>query len=237
MSPQIDTSVLDTSNIITETLAISPDGRYSLDFLGATENRGQIVLMPPPPAQLTLDASRIGLINACYTWFFPAHPFLLPRHAMLELLQKQNLNYLDLALQFIGSFYVVGANTYIIQTSLRNALRNCVGAKDAYYVQALMLFAIGLHMADQSDDSVVAMYSAIQYALGLGMHRRNYPAETGGVGTVIEECLRRTWWELYVWDGIFCGVNQTYKLQLAEVSLEMALPIDDSDYLCGVSVL
>jgi hypothetical protein len=235
MSPQIDTSVLDTSNVITETLAVvSPDGGYSLDFLGPTENRGQIVLMPPPPAQMPMDTSRIGLVNAFYNFFFPAHPFVLPRSEMLNALQKNNLHHLELALQYIGSYYVVGSNTLSLQSSLQMALGNSVGVKDAYYVQAMMLLAMGLHMADHGDE-INIMYSAIDCALGLGMHRNRFPSENGGVGTILEESFRRTWWELFVWDGIFCGVNQNYKLQLANIPLEMALPVEDSDYLAGVS--
>lgn len=194
--------------------------------------------MPPPPAQMPLDTSRNGLINALYTFFFPAHPFLLPRNIMLELLgRRTDLQHLDIALQYVGSFYVVDGDAFNLRNNVEMTLRTCVGAKDAYYVQAMMLFAMGLHMADQLVDSCTVMYSAIQCALGLGMYRRVYSTDNGGAGTIMEECLRRTWWELFVWDGIFCGVNPGYNLQLANVSQEVALPIDDEDYTNGVSVL
>ncbi|KAF2666834.1 hypothetical protein BT63DRAFT_457791 [Microthyrium microscopicum] len=233
LSPQIDTSVLDTSNVTTETLAMSPDGRFSLDFIGPTQSHGQIVLQPPPPAQLLMDTTSHGLVNAFYTFFYAAHPFVLPRSQLLDLLRSQDKGHLELALQFIGSFYVVGANSEELRYALQHSLSRVNVSKDAFYVQSMLLLAIGLHMADHEPESANVMYAAIDVALNIGMNRRHFGTTNGGVGTLLEECLRRTWWEVYVCDGMFAGVNPVYNLRLKEVSTDVPLPIEDNEYFQG----
>ena len=103
-------------------------------------------------------------------------------------------------------------------------------------MQAALLYAVGLHMAGREPESAPAMYAAIHAALELGMNRRAFAAAHGGAGTVMEECLRRTWWEIFVLDGMFSGVNLEYKIQLSDVPTDIPLPVEEPDYVNGVSL-
>jgi hypothetical protein len=195
------------------------------------------VLGLPPTPQLLLDTSSNGLINAFYMFFFPAHPFVLPRVQMLEMFGKSRFPELQLAIKYIGSFYVFGSPQEICEQALNQALAAYSGPKDAMFVQAMVLYAIGLHMAAREPESAPVMYSAIRTALELGMNLRSYSMTNGGIGTIMEECLRRTWWEIFVLDGMFSGVNLDYSIQLTNVTSDIPLPVEESDYVNGVSAV
>jgi hypothetical protein len=212
------------------------EGRYPLDFLNQVENRGQLVIMPPLSQQLPVDTSSAGLTNAFYAYFFPSHPFLLPRNQMLELLHTTELGHLELAIQYIGSFYVTAAPTRAYQEALQQYLMRNNPPKDGTLVQAMLLLAVGLHISDQEDESTTVMYSALELALDLGMNQRSYVTSNGRNNSLFEESWRRTWWELFVIDGLFSGVNAKYKMQLQKVDTNMPLPCEEVDYIRGVCI-
>jgi hypothetical protein len=235
LSPTLDSSILETSGLNTETIN-SPNSGFSLELLMPAETRGQLIIAPPPAAQLPVDTSTSGLFNAFYSFFFPAHPFVLPATQMLELLRKLPLNYLHLALQFIGAFYVVGADPNVCEANLRHLLATYGGPKDHFFVQTLLLYSIGLHMSDKEEESSQAMYHAIQLARDLKMNEPIYASSHGGVNSILEECLRRTWWEIWVLDGMMTGVNHTYTMQLHQIDVsKLPLPSEEAVYFRGVS--
>jgi hypothetical protein len=228
------------SGIDTETLARTPgSGSFPLEFLRPAEQRpgagGQLTLSLPPVPQLPSDATTGGLVDAFYLFFFPAHPFLPPRAHMLGALAAGRWPLLRLAVEYVGCFYVLGAPRDACEAALAAALNAPAALKDAAYVQSTVLYAVGLHMAGREPESAPVMYAAIRAALDLGMNRRAYAAAHGGPGTVMEECLRRTWWEIFVLDGMFSGVNLDYKIQLSDVQTDIPLPIEEPDYVNGVS--
>jgi hypothetical protein len=235
LSPHIDTSVLDTSGVVTETLTMSPGGRFALDFIGAQETpRGQMMLIPPPAAQLTMDTSQTGLVNAFYAYFYPAHPFVLPRTQLFETLEKNRCAHLELALQYIGSFYVIGGNPEVFQAALLNVMHSST-PKDLFVLQAMLLMSIGLHMSGKEQDSAHAMHTTVTAAMELGLNFRSYGRSHGPMPPLMEECLRRTWWEIFVCDGMFAGVNPCYSVHLRDVLTDMDFPLEDEEYLSGVS--
>jgi hypothetical protein len=238
LSPTLDTSILQSTGLNSESVQMSsPTGGFNLELLMPVENSGPLILAPPAPAMLPMDTSTQGLINAFYTYFFPGHPFVLPYTQMQEMLRKVPMNHLQLALQYIGSFYVVGAEKNIFEASLRHIFTNFTGPKDHYYVQALVLMSVGLHMADKEHESSEVMYSAIAAAKAIDMDLRYYATANGGVNTILEECLRRTWWEIWVLDGMMTGVNPEYAMQLGQAEvMDMPLPNEETDYFHGVSV-
>jgi Fungal specific transcription factor domain len=237
LSPTLDTSILQGAGINAETVQMSsPAGGFSVELLMPVGSPEQLVLAPPPPAQLPMDTSTQGLVNAFYIFFFPAHPFVLPYDAMQEMFRKIPMNHLQIALQYIGSFYVVGVEKNMFEATLSHLFTTYTGQKDHWYVQALALFAVGLHMADKEHDSTRIMHSAINIAKEIGMHTRHYATSNGGVNTLLEECLRRTWWELFVLDGMMTGVNPEYSMQLGGVDVsDIPLPNEECEYFLGVS--
>lgn len=182
-----------------------------------------------------LDNTRDGLIAGYFVYFHPCHPFLLPYEQTLELLQRSPLRHLELAIQYMASFYIKTANASECRDALRRYVLQDTSPKDGTFVQALLLLSIGLHIENDDEDSASVLGSAVALALDLGMNHRDFAHIHGENNTLFEESWRRTWWELFVIDGIMGGVNQKYNLQLMMVDMNVSLPCEEIDYAPGVS--
>lgn len=160
---------------------------------------------------------------------------LLPYEHTLELLQRSPLPHLELAIQYIGSFYVPTAPTAEYRDTLRQYVLQYTGPKDATLVQALLLLAVGLHIQNDDEDSARVLTPAVPLALELGLNHRDFAYLHGEGNTLLEESWRRTWWELFVVDGLMSGVNQKYMMQLPGVKSTVPLPCEEAEYAPGVS--
>jgi len=189
----------------------------------------------PTMSQLPVDNSRDGLIAAYFIYFHPCHPFLLPHEQTLEVLQQRSFRHLELAIQYVASFYVPTARKADHRDTLRRYVLQDISSKDGTFVQALLLLAIGLHIENDDEDSASVLSSAVALALDLGMHYRDFAHIHGEGNTLIEESWRRTWWELFIIDGMMGGVNQKYTLQLMQVDMDVSLPCEEADYASHVS--
>lgn len=232
----MDTSFLSPAGLPQESLVISQSNNSlaPLDFMnGGLDVRNQLALAPNAAHELPVDSSANGLINAFYVYFHPAHPFLLPYPQMIQHLDR--FSHLALAMQYVGSFYVPVAPTNSYEEALQQRLMQMSQSRDGTVVQAMLLYSIGLHIRNKEEESATAMYAAINMAQDLGMSQRGYASSSGGNGTRLEESLRRTWWELFVVDGMYAGVNPGYVLQLHVAPMNLPLPCEDVDYASGVS--
>jgi hypothetical protein len=54
---------------------------------------------------------------------------------------------------------------------------------------------------------------------------------------VLEESWRRTWWEMYVLDGMIAGVHERSSFRLNEMPFEVLLPCEEHEFVSGVSYL
>jgi hypothetical protein len=187
-------------------------------------------------SQLPVDNTRDGLIAAYFIYFHPCHPFLLPHEHTLDMLQQRSIRHLDLAIQYMASFYVPTARKADHRDTLRRHVLNYTSSKDGTFVQALLLLAIGLHIENDDEDSASVLSSAVALALEIGMHYRDFAHINGENKPLLEESWRRTWWELFVIDGMMGGVNQKYTLQLMQVDMNVSLPCEEVDYHGGVSL-
>ncbi|TLD38509.1 hypothetical protein E2P81_ATG01052 [Venturia nashicola] len=186
--------------------------------------------LPTPP---TIDPSNTGLLAAYYVYFHPGHPFLLPKPQMLELLNTGQLAHLMLAIQYIGSLYVPPARRGSQEEDLQNALAKADIPRDGIMVQAMLLYSIGLHISDHEDQSAEVMRATIDLALELGMDKRDFAVQNGSNSAIMEESFRRTWWEVFVLDGLNAGVNPQYTLRLLGHQSHIDLPCEERDYASG----
>lgn len=138
-----------------------------------------------------------------------------------------------MAIQYIGSFYFPSASTQLAQDALSQALHN-TPLKDGYYVQAMLLLTIGLQIANRIDQANAVLGSTSDLALQIGMHRREFAWTHGNGSRVLEESWRRTWWELYVVNGMMSGMNQI-QFNLWTVESDCLLPCEEHEYQSGVS--
>ena len=189
--------------------------------------------MPQSPV---LDHTRDGLVAAYFVYFHPCHPFLLPYERTLDVIKRPSIRHLELAIQYVASFYIPTAPKAEQRDTLRRHVLQNTSNKDGTFVQALLLLAIGLHIENDDEDSASVLSSAVALALDLGMHCRDFAYIHGESDPIVEESWRRTWWELFVVDGMMGGVNQKYNLQLMQVDMNVSLPCEEVDYASGVSI-
>ena len=186
------------------------------------------------PAGLDL---RERCIEAFYYHFYPAHPFLLPRANFMSLRKERPLECLEAAIRYVGSFYVEQAPTIELGTEAERLAYHLDTPKDGFRIQALLILAIGLDGYTYQEKALQILIDAQNLALELGINKRDFASINGNRSSILEESWRRTWWELYVIDGMIAGVHQRSSFRLNEIHADVALPCEEKEYTSGVSRL
>ncbi|TGZ77021.1 hypothetical protein EX30DRAFT_352195 [Ascodesmis nigricans] len=185
-------------------------------------------LDPPPTA---------NLMQLYYSYFHDAHPFCLPPVYLIKASAHQ-LTALLPAMRYIASSFAPTAPTAAFCREAENALFGASSSppRNPYTVQALILFAIGLHAENEPDRANQVKDIAADLALELGMNHQEFSQGTGGegeLGRVLEESWRRTWWELYFLDGVMAALQQKDHFKLWSVECTVPLPCEEHIYASG----
>jgi hypothetical protein len=182
--------------------------------------------------------SHSKMLSTYYTSFHRAHPVVLPRHAMKQRLDnnEHSIRHLLPAMQFISLLY----ETALLNVDEnRRRIMDLVSSiestpADGFTVQALLLIAIATH---SNDDFVYArelLDKAIELALAIGMNSQSFAQDNGEGDPVLEESWRRTWWLLYMTDGIFSRIRHCSTFSLHGVRADVDLPCEEALYHAGV---
>ena len=186
-----------------------------------------------PPMQLEPIPMSVYL-DTYFRFFHHTHPILLPRRELEEGFSSGRVPYhLEYAIKFNSSFFISCATTPSCGETL-NELLNEHTPTDAYTVQAMLLLAIGMHARNALKESIHFLRTASNLALKLGMHRKSFAADNGDGIPVQEESWRRTWWELYILDGMLAGVCPVHDFDLYAIESDTPLPCEESEYHSGV---
>ncbi|WEW59018.1 hypothetical protein PRK78_004486 [Emydomyces testavorans] len=170
-------------------------------------------------------------VDYYYAFFHDAHPFLPPSHLLQRLAPIPPC--LQAVMKFIGAHYTLDASADLFRDSVVSEL-SAATEPSFYKVQALLLFAIVLHARDERTDAAEALASAVDLAFGMGMNRASFASTVGGDDPVRVETIRRTWWELYLIDGMFSAFDQL-PLKISNSTLmDTPLPCDDLSYSAGI---
>jgi len=172
------------------------------------------------------------LLEVYYLHFHAAHPILVPvRHRTKQLIRNYP-QYLVAVMQCIGSQY----ESMCLSEGYRIAVSHMLASqpkKDGYLVQALLIFSVTLHAQDWQQQARQMLSSAIELAVDLGMNRMNFASENSMGSPILEESWRRTWWELYVLDGMLAALHQQTSFKLNGIECDLQLPCEDSEYSTG----
>jgi hypothetical protein len=153
----------------------------------------------------------------------------------MSLRKEKPLDCLEAAMRYIGSFYVEQAPTIALGLEAERLAYHTDSPKDGFRVQALLALAIGLDGYTHQEKALKVLLDAQDLALELGMNKRDFAFINGNGSSVLEESWRRTWWELYVIDGMIAGVHQRSSFRLNEIHADVALPCEEKEYASGVS--
>ncbi|KAK3902059.1 proline utilization trans-activator [Staphylotrichum tortipilum] len=195
----------------------------------ATPSAASLV-QPPPP---TL-AERC--FDAFYHYFHAGHPFVLPKEYFLMLKNGNNPNVgiVEVAMRYVGSLYIDSGPAK--ETYLDEALRMCYQAgipKDGFLIQALLLVIVGLDGQCNQQKARDLLADCERLAIEIDLNKREFATLHGRGNPVFEESWRRTWWELYVCDGMIAGVHRVTKFLLFDIQADVGLPCEEQQYLSG----
>lgn len=155
----------------------------------------------------------------------------------MALRKDKELDYLEATLRYIGSFYVEQAPKAALGLEAEHLVYHADCPKDGFRVQALLILAIGLDGYTFQERALQILCDAQDLALELGMNTADFAVMNGGGLGVLEESWRRTWWELYIIDGMIAGVHQKSSFRLNNIPADVVLPCEEKEYISGVSQL
>jgi hypothetical protein len=222
----------------------SPEYLYvnDLNQLSPTHGLG-VRPVAPPVAQLNLNGSarlnRFGhlgpetAVQAFFHYFYNSHPFCLPEPRLLELFKERQASLLEYAVQFIGSSYVPAVPTAMYKEALDRHINNGNYPRDAWTVQALLIFAIGLHAHNEVPRAAQIFSLAQNLTLEIGLNRLEYALIHGENDPQLEESWRRTWWSMYTANGMMTAVNPGVQFRLKDVVTDVPLPCENTQYFSG----
>ncbi|KAL1970415.1 hypothetical protein VTN77DRAFT_5576 [Rasamsonia byssochlamydoides] len=181
----------------------------------------------PSKTPLTADP----LIQLYYQHFHHAHPILLPQQALRGPLCRYIPSYVVTVMRYIGAHYHRDRS---VQESLKKAtlepLSDEATPRNGFQVQRMLLLAITAHGHGEHERAHQLMQSAVDLALDLGMHRASFAVENSMQNPLVEEMWRRTYWELYVVDGMLAALREQTSFSLYHVQSDLALPCDEAVY-------
>ncbi|KAI8933549.1 hypothetical protein NX059_009285 [Plenodomus lindquistii] len=209
---------------------ISPSSRHSVQSIA-------------PPVQRDLNGAerlnRFGHLGpetatqAFYHYFYNSHPFCLPESRMMGILRDRQAPLLEMAIQFVGSSFVPSIPTEMYKEALDRYINSGNYPRDAWSVQALLLFAIALHSHNEVPRASQIFAIAQALCLEIGLHRMNFAIMHGEGDPQLEECWRRTWWSMYTANGMMTAVNPGVQFRLKDIATDVPLPCEDEQYFTG----
>ncbi|KAL3466911.1 hypothetical protein BJX64DRAFT_249251 [Aspergillus heterothallicus] len=172
-----------------------------------------------------------------YTYFHAAQPCVLPLWALKQQVATDGrpLQALVSVVQYIGSVFAKS----VISTSMKIEAEQAVasigvnGPVTGFDVQALVIFSIAIYWGNEPEKALNFLDKAIALALELGMNTQGYAYAHGQKDPMLEECWRRTWWQLYVTDAHIAGSTSTFPFRTSHVEMDVDLPCDEEFYERG----
>jgi hypothetical protein len=208
--PMINPNASRGTSHIPSGLVTPPDHRLQTvprtNDLPLYETGQELVSFDQKPLSPGLDL-RERCIEAFFYHFYPAHPFTLPRESFFALRKERPLGHLEASMRWVGSFYVREAPTVALGMEAERAVYHNDCPKDAFRVQAMLILAIGLDGYTYQEKALRILVDAQDLALEFGMNKREFASMNGNGSAMLEESWRRTWWELYIVDGMIAGVH------------------------------
>jgi len=137
-------------------------------------------------------------------------------------------------MKYIGSVYLPDLPSAPYQKLAEEALNSPSLPVNGFSVQALTLFALARHCADEYDIAEQYVDKAIDISLAIGLNLQEFAAANGEGDAILQESWRRTWWTLYLVDGLFATISHYCTHRLQNVTMDVDLPCEDTEYERGV---
>ncbi|TLD22822.1 hypothetical protein PspLS_07157 [Pyricularia sp. CBS 133598] len=184
--------------------------------------------------------SQLSMPERCLTSFYQnfhaSHPCVLPRDALERVIREgpAKLEHLLAAMRYIGSLYLDAgpARAQYFEEAVSLAYHpGC--PRDGFLAQTLLLLSIGQDGSCNQARANQFMGDAERLAVEIGLNTRQFATANGRGSSVVEESWRRTWWELYVVNGMIAGVHRITHFALYDVAADVGLPCEEHQFLSG----
>ncbi|KAL4779540.1 hypothetical protein BJX76DRAFT_340455 [Aspergillus varians] len=170
------------------------------------------------------------LVDIYYQFFHPSHPILPP----IRILYGNRVPpFLEQVIKFIGSHFTSAASS----ETYRPIVLTTVEEQEATVekLQALLLLAIVLHSRNERNTAKECIVSAVDLAFELGLNTRDFATALGEGDPIREECIRRTWWELFIIEAMLTALGLQPTPRTHKVPLEVPLPCEERIYQDGLA--
>ncbi|KAK1239846.1 hypothetical protein MKX08_007288 [Trichoderma sp. CBMAI-0020] len=173
-------------------------------------------------------------VDGFYKFFFPSHPFVLPRvHLKQQFESNPDFSgQLFLMITFIGSLYIHDPQSIEYKNQAEESF-DLVLSPNGFTVQALLLLALTLEWAGENERAATILERARNIALEIGMQHRDFASRHGRGEKTLEESWRRTWWELFVADAMFAGIRHLPTFTLWGIDTDVDIPCEEELYVAG----
>ncbi|KAF5576828.1 C6 transcription factor [Fusarium pseudoanthophilum] len=233
LSPDISVAVADEGVTLGDETVTGPDCMEVFD--------ASLPVPTPIPENHETPSFRHGvltddaLVKSYYTNFHHLHPFAPPYKHLVQLSQTSAFNFSPLlaSMRLIGHIY----DTHQWSESLSSAVEAQIfqlKPSDAVQVQARLLYSIALFWYTFKAQAKEQMDAAVDVAVKLEMHKKDFAATFGFGDPIMVECWRRTWWMLFIVDASYAGTLGTMNFKTLHVEPTAELPCEDADYESGI---
>ncbi|KAH0524486.1 hypothetical protein TsFJ059_006990 [Trichoderma semiorbis] len=188
----------------------------------------------PFPAHFPMQTLQERCIDSFYRYFHGSHPFVLPKEHLLRYASENSIDPLMAVIRWVGSLFIdVGKSRLSLYDDAMRLLDDLTQPQDGFKVQAMMLSIVALDGCCQNEKAAQLLGRTETLALSIGLNKAHFATLNGRSNPVLEESWRRTWWDLFIIDGMVAGVHRMTNFLLYDVPAEVSLPCEEHQYLSG----
>ncbi|KAL4968103.1 Zn(II)2Cys6 transcription factor [Aspergillus stella-maris] len=183
----------------------------------------------PKTEPVSPDVAYDPMIQLYYQNFHRSHPVMVPRKALDSICYIAPSHIFSI-MRYIGAHYYPNTT---LKEKYRQAAFACLSdptMHEGFQVQAVLLLAIVEHADCHEQSAHQLIQAAASIALDIGLNKSSYAMDNSFGHAVLEESWRRTYWELYVVDGLMAAMGQQRPFHLYKEPVNMPLPCAEDMY-------
>ncbi|KAI1338952.1 hypothetical protein F5Y15DRAFT_102600 [Xylariaceae sp. FL0016] len=178
------------------------------------------------------------LIDLYYDRFHACHPCVLPRKHLERFwndeIYRARLKPVILVMRFIGSLYTRPDISSQLGELVSDTIRcSPTHVPDPFMAQCRLLYSLALFWHGDKHRAREEIDAAIRIVFDLEVYRRPFAVEHGHGDAVLEECWRRTWWQICVIDAYYAAIQRASTFPLFDINTDVDLPCEADEFESG----
>ncbi|KAJ6782144.1 hypothetical protein PWT90_07436 [Aphanocladium album] len=178
------------------------------------------------------SATRERCVSSYYYNFHASHPLVLPQAQLLPLMKEDAVQPLLAVMHWVGSLYIAPETAQKVLMSIAMSAVDQAKSTSAngFTVQAMIVLLVALDGAGHREQAIALLSRVKEIALRLGMNYNSFGKDCTPRSSALNESWRRTWWELYVLDGMFAGAHRATRFTIFDVPTDVGIPCEEDEY-------